>query len=112
MRYPNLVPDTVCRTPIRLVIEQEGLSEEGEPLTALEADLKCNWQDGAATILTAEQKYVRITGRAYFNGDICPDLPVISSGYGIILGTRRQICDGIKARNPDGTVNYTEVRFQ
>lgn len=112
MRYPHLVPAGVCKTPIRIVIEQEGLSEEGEPLTAFEQELKCNWQDGAKTILTAEQKYVRITGRAYFDGDICPDLPVISSGYGIIFGSIRRICDGIKARNPDGSVNYTEVRFQ
>lgn len=112
MKYPHLVPASVCKTPIRIVIEQEGLSEEGEPLTAFDQELKCNWQDGASTILTAEQKYVRITGKALFDGDICPDLPVISSGYGIIFGARRRICDGIKARNPDGSVNYTEVRFQ
>ena len=112
MRYPSLVPDSVCRTPIRIVIEEEGLDENGAPIEAFAADLNCNWQEGAKTILTSEQKYVRITGRAYFNGDICPDIPVISSGYGIILGRRRFICEGIKARNPDGTVNYTEVRFQ
>lgn len=112
MRYPKLVPDSVCKTPIRIVVEREGLSEEGEPLAAYEKTLKCNWQDSAKTVLTGEQKYVRITGTAYFNGDICPELPVISSGYGIIFGVRREICDGIKARNPDGSVNYTEVRFR
>lgn len=112
MKYPSLVPDRVCQTPIRLVIEREGLTETGAPIKALDLTKKCNWQDGAKTILTGEQKYVRITGVAYFNGDICPELPVISGGYGVIFGVKRQICDGIKARNPDGTVNYTEVRFQ
>lgn len=112
MKYPNLVPDSVCRTPIRIVIDRDELNEDGDPVQAFDAELKCNWQDGAKTILTGEQKYIRITGKALFNGDICPDLPVIASGYGIIFGERRNICDGIKARNPDGTVNYTELRFQ
>lgn len=112
MKYPNLVPDSACRTPIRIVIDRDELNEDGDPVQAFDAELKCNWQDGAKTILTGEQKYIRITGKALFNGDICPDMPVIASGYGIIFGERRNICDGIKARNPDGTVNYTELRFQ
>lgn len=112
MKYPNLVQEKACRTPIRLVVYGDGLNEDGDPVPVFDELLKCNWQDSAKTILTREQKYVRITGKALFTGDICPELPVIASGYGIILGVRREICDGIKARNPDGTVNYTEVRFQ
>lgn len=112
MRYPNLVPDSICKTPIRIVIDRDELDRFGDPVPAFDEELKCNWQDGAKTILTSEQKYIRITGKALFNGDICPDMPVISSGYGIIFDERRIICDGIKARNPDGTVNYTEVRFK
>ena len=112
MRYPSLVPDTVCQTPIRLVIEQEGLDQDGAPIEALDYSGTCNWQDGGKVELTGEQKYIRITGRAYFNGDICPGLPVISGGYGVVFGERREIAEGVKARNPDGTVNYTEVRFR
>lgn len=112
MRYPSLVPDAVCKTPIRLVVEQECLDEDGAPIEAFSFDGVCNWQDGGKVELTSEQKYVRITGRAYFPGDICPDVPVISSGYGVIFGERRQIAEGVKARNPDGTVNYTEVKFR
>ena len=112
MKYPNLAPDRVCRTPIRIVLDRDELDRFGDPVAAFDEELMCNWQDGAKTILTSEQKYIRITGKALFNGDICPELPVIASGYGIIFGERRNICDGIKARNPDGTVNYTEVRFQ
>lgn len=112
MKYPPLVPNAMCKTPIQLVIEREGLDEDGAPIEAFSADLKCNWQDGGRVELTAEQKYVRITGRAYFNGDICPDVPLIASGYGVIFGERRVIAEGIKARNPDGSVNYTEVRFK
>lgn len=112
MKYPSLIPDAVCKTPIQLTIEQEGLDEDGAPIEAFSFSSLCNWQDGGKVELTAEQKYVRITGRAYFPGDICPGIPVISSGYGIIFGARREIAEGVKARNPDGTVNYTEVKFR
>lgn len=70
---------------------------------------KCNYQDKAKTVWSAEKKAVQITGTALFPGDICPDLPVISGGDAIIFGVKRQIVQGTKARNPDGTVNFTEV---
>ena len=111
MRFPALVPPGVCTTPIRLVLTCEELTEDGAPAAAMEYEGFCNWQDGGQTELTPEQKYVRIRGRAYFPGDICPDLPEITGGYGVIFGEKRAIAAGIKARNPDGTVNFTEVKF-
>lgn len=112
MKWPELVPERICRTPIRIVIEREGLDEDGAPLTDLDIELKCCWQDSAKVVLTGEQKYTRLTGRAFFHGDIAPGMAVISGGYGVIFGERRPIAEGVKARNPDGTVNYTEVRFR
>lgn len=111
MRFPQLVPRGVCTTPIRLVLIREELTEDGAPAEAFTFEGFCNWQDGGRTELTPEQKYVRIRGRAYFSGDICPGLPEITGGYGVIFGEKRDIAAGVKARNPDGTVNYTEVRF-
>lgn len=70
---------------------------------------QCNYQDKAKTVLTTEKKLIEITGTALFPGDICPDLPVISGGSAVIFGGKRRILEGRKARNPDGTVNYTEV---
>jgi len=52
---------------------------------------------------------VEITGSALFPGDICPELPVISGGTAAVFGADRRVLEGRKARNPDGTVNYTEV---
>lgn len=109
MRYPCLVPKRLCKTDIRLEIDQEGLNEYGEPLKQVVFEGKCNYQDKAKTILTAEKKLVDITGCAMFPGDICPELPVISGGSAIVFGAKRRIQQGTKARNMDGTVNYTEV---
>ena len=60
-------------------------------------------------MLTAEKKMVQITGTALFPGDICPGLAVISGGSVELFGVKRRIEQGTKARNPDGSVNYTEV---
>lgn len=109
MTYPSLVLSQFCTTEITLELEQEGLNEYGEPLEPVAYSGKCNYQDKAKTVLTAEKKLVQITGSALFPGDICPELPVISGGKAVIFGVERRILQGTKARNPDGTVNYTEV---
>ncbi len=111
MRYPCLVQERYCTTPIHVCLTQEGLSEDGAPLTAFEGDLRCNYQDSAKTVLTAEQKLVQLSGVALFPGDICPELAAISGGTVTVHGEERQVFQGTKARNPDGTVNYTELRL-
>lgn len=111
MKYPQLVPDWVCTTPIHLKVGAEELTEQGEPQTLFEADLMCNWQDSGRVTLTTEQRTVDISGRAYFNGDICPDVPNITCGSAEIFGETREILQGFKRRNPDGTVNHTEIQF-
>lgn len=111
MKYPCLVPKRLCKTDIYVHIEQEGLTEDGGPLLAFEAELKCNYQDTAKTVLTAEGKQVQLSGVAMMPGDIAPELPVLSSGTVSVFGAERTIFQGVKARNPDGTVNYTELRL-
>lgn len=109
MKYPCLVPKQLCRTDISLSFDREGLNVYGEPLEPVDYSGKCNYQDKARTILTAEKKLVQVTGSALFPGDICPELPVISGGSAAVFGAGHRIVEGRKARNPDGTVNYTEV---
>lgn len=109
MIYPCLVPKQLCKTDIKLEIELEGRNEYGEPFAPVQYEGKCNYQDCAKRILTDKKDLVEITGKALFPGDICPDLSVISSGTAVVYGVKRRIQQGRKARNPDGTVNYTEV---
>ena len=109
MKYPCLIPTKLCKTPIRIQIDQEGSNEYGEPLLTVTYSGNCNYQDKAKTVLTAEKKLIQITGTALFPGDICPKLPVMSGGEATVCGVKRRIVEARKARNPDGTVNYTEV---
>ncbi len=106
MRYPCLVDKRMCKTPISGEIDREGYGNFGEPLEPVSFSGMCNYQDKAKTVLTAEKKLVEVTGSAYLPGDICPELPAISGGTATVFGVDRRIAVGIKARNPDGTVNY------
>lgn len=112
MKYPELVPDWVCTTPISLVIEGEGLDEDGAPSIAFEGELLCNWQDGGRVLFTEREKLIEVSGRAYFNGDVVPNLSNIVAGTATVFGELREIKRGYKRRNPDGTVNYTEIQFK
>lgn len=109
MRYPCLVPKRLCKTGIRVRLESEGLTSLGEPERVLELDLTCNFQDKAKTILTAEKKLVQITGTAVFPGDIAPSMPSLGGGTVTVFGEERRIEQGMKVRNPDGTVNHSRL---
>lgn len=111
MKYPCLVPVRMCKTPISITIQGENITEDGAPETVKSLKLNCNYQDGGRKVFTREQKHVYVSGVALFTGDIAPDIPNITAGYALIHGERRDIIEGFKARNPDGSVNYTEVRF-
>lgn len=80
-----------------------------EPERVLDLDLLCNFQDKAKTIFTAEKKLAQITGTAMFPGDIAPSFPTLSGGTVTVFGEERRIEQGMKARNPDGTVNFCQL---
>ena len=109
MKYPCLVPRWLCKVPVHIHLESEELNNLGEPKNTAYLDLVCNFQDKAKTILTAEKKLVQITGTALFPGDIAPDFPTLSGGSITIFGEERRIEQGMKARNPDGTVNFCQL---
>ena len=111
MKYPCLVDKRFCKTAIHVEMDQEEVDVYGHPLPSFIYDGNCNYQDKAKTILTAEKKLIEVTGTALFPGDIAPDLPVISGGSVTVFGVERRIAQGTKARNPDGTVNYTELEL-
>lgn len=109
MKYPCLIPKSMCKTDIEVVIEQEGVDKYGDPLPAFSWSGKCNYQDKGKTVLTADKRLIQLSGCVLIPGDIAPGLPAITSGDIIVFGETRTIYEGTKARNPDGTVNYTRL---
>lgn len=109
MKFPSLIIRQFCKTPVTVKIYSEGLDENGAPIVVYNGEHLCNYQDKAKTIMTAEKKIVQVNGVILIPDDIVPDVPNISSGEVIINGMKRDIVQGIKNRNPDGTVNFTEL---
>jgi hypothetical protein len=83
--------------------------KDGAPEVAATFTRFCNYQDTAQRVYTSDKHYIQLTGKALFNGDIFPGLPVIADGQAEIFGEPRRIFRGTKARNPDGSVNYTQI---
>ena len=109
MKYPSLVPDSVCKTPISLTLYADELDENGAPIVAAAYEGHCNYQDSAQRIYSDDKHTIQLSGKALLNGDICPALPAIADGEAVIFGEKRKIYRGTKARNPDGSVNYTQL---
>ena len=112
MIYPSLVRKKDCKTDIHVILYGENTTENGAPEIVLDKNLKCNYQDSAKRVLTTEKVIIQINGVALFYEYFAPDIPVISSGKVTIFGETREIYQGTKARNPDGTVNYIKLEIQ
>ena len=109
MRFPCLIDKRFCKTPISVEIEQEGIDKYSEPLPSTNWSGMCNYQDKGKTVRTAEKKLIQLSGCALIPGDIAPDLPTLSGGTLTVNKVARRIYEGVKVRNPDGTVNYTRL---
>jgi hypothetical protein len=127
VKFPSLVKKQFCKTPVEVTIYGEGITEDGSPVTAFECknlypsenlypsnlryggNAVCNVQSKAKTVYTKEQKIVQVSAVLLFDGDIAPDSPTLSGGFVILDGVKRNIVQGTKHRNPDGTVNFTEL---
>ncbi|MEE0060410.1 MAG: hypothetical protein UE295_06260 [Acutalibacteraceae bacterium] len=111
MKYPSLINKAFCKTDIEITLHQEGLTEDGEPATAFKGSFKCNYQEGAKAVYTADKKQVKLNGIAYIPNDIAPNLPTLSGGIAVVYGVQRTIHTATKARNPDGSVNYCKLEL-
>ncbi len=110
MKYPQLVPKRICITPIT-VYRESGLNRDGSPKQTAVFSGKCFYSEKTKQKITADKQIITLSGEALFNGDIAPDTDVISGEVVVLTGTRRKIYASEKAKNPDGTVNYTRLEL-
>ena len=108
MKYPQLVPDQVCTTPIT-VYREGGLNRDGSPKRTAIFEGKCNYSEKTYLRMTADKQLVTLNATALFNGDIAPDTDIIEGDVEVLSSIHRHIYASQKCRNPDGTVNYTRL---
>ena len=111
MYYPCLIPDWALNATATVSIASEGVNEDGEIIPEFTIERKCNLQLKNEQKLDSKKQSVSLTGKAYFQGDICPDIRTIKGGSLVCNGVTYGIHAGSKALNFDGTVNYTELEL-
>lgn len=112
MVWPKLVPPALCTVPAKVIIMTGGTDEDGAPIPALEVEAWCNFQSSAKIVLNADKREVQLSGVCLFDGDLAPELPELTSGTVEVVGGVYKLFRGTKARNPDGTVNYTRLELE
>ena len=109
--FPCLIPEWALNATVKVLIASEGVSEDGEFILQLELEAKCNLQLKNEQKLDSKKQSVSLTGKAYFIGDIAPDIRTIKGGSLIHNDVSYSIHAGSKALNFDGTVNYTVLEL-
>lgn len=110
MKYPELVPDRVCNIPVK-IFRTDGLNRDGSPKKTSIFEGKCFYSEKTKQKITAEKQLITLSGEMLFNGDIAPDMDNIEGEAEILSSIHRKIYASEKARNPDGTVNYTRLEL-
>lgn len=100
-------PDQLLVTDYSLTLNQEGISEDGEPISAFTNEGKCIFSEKAKRIIDTDGKQITLLGRVIVKGDIAPTLKSISDGVITINEREYEIHAGYRPRNPDGTINHT-----
>ena len=100
-------PRWLLTTKYSIMLHNEGISEDGEPLQALSKEGMCIFSEKAKRVIDGEGKQVSLIGKVIVEGDIAPSLKTISDGVITINGGSYHIYQGYRPRNPDGTVHHT-----
>lgn len=110
MKFPQLVPDRICKTTVR-IYRTDGINRDGSPKKTVIFEGKCFYSEKTKQKITADKQLVTLSGEMLFNGDISPDKDITEGEAALLSGIRRKIYASEKARNPDGTVNYTRLEL-
>lgn len=100
-------PDFLLTTDYQITLNQNGISEDGEPISAFAGSGKCIFSEKAKRIIDSEGKQITLLGKVIVKGDIAPDLKNVSDGAITINGHSYEIWAGYRPRNPDGTIHHT-----
>ena len=105
-------PDFLCVTPCEIKLNEPHISEDGEPMTAAAIKTSCIYSERRKRLYDKDGKYTELVGKVIVKGDIAPKMREISSGTVAVRGREMTIYSGIRAKNPDGTVNHTEFELK
>lgn len=106
MVYPKLILPNFCNAEVVVNIT-DGYDDEGNPKVINILELKCNYTETVKNIRTDEGYKKQSIGRFLFDGNVYSQEAY--TGFIVFNDTEREIISVFKGRNPDTTVNYTEI---
>ena len=105
-------PDQLLVIDYSLELNQEGISEDGEPMSAFTGNGKCIFSEKSKRVIDNDGKEIVLLGKVIVKGDVAPSLKSISDGTITINGCSYEIHTGYRPRNPDGTIHHTEFEVK
>lgn len=111
MKYPQLVPDWVCTTPVTVFLTEEN-NEQGEETVKTEIAVNCNMAVTVKNIKEGDRYIQKAVTSLYFNGPLADNDSDLKGWVELTKGEKRNIVSGVLARNPDTTVNYTKLELE
>ena len=105
-------PDFLLNTDYSLILNEEGVTEDGAPKEKFETNGKCIFSEKAQRIIDTEGKQITLLGKVIIKGDIAPSLKNVSDGVITINGYNYEIHSGYRPRNPNGTIHHTEFEIK
>lgn len=112
MRFPKLVAPMAQSMAVEVIADADGIDEDGAPIEGARWSGLGNYQDHITETFGGKQVETEVRAHVYIDGDAFPDLAVIAGGTVRALGETREIVKGQKARNIDGTVNFTKLELK
>lgn len=105
-------PRWLLNTDYSIVLNEDGVSEDGGPIEAFKGSGKCIFSEKAKRIIDKDGKEVTLVGKVIVLGDIAPSLKCVSDGVITINGCSYEIHTGARPRNPDGTIHSTQFEVK
>ena len=105
-KFPK-IPNAIFNQQWEISIDQEGISEDGEPLTESTVTASVYYSSKAHQIMNAEKQIIRLEGALIALGDIFPDMSNISTGTAKKGDKIHKIYKCERPLNPDGSVYAT-----
>lgn len=105
-------PNWLLNTNYSIVLHDEGISEDGEPIDVFKTSGKCIFSEKAKRIIDSEGKEITLLGKVIVKGDIAPSLKSVSDGVITINGCSYEIHSASRPRNPNGTIHSTQFEVK
>ncbi len=105
-KLPKL-PKKIFNQEWAISINQEGISEDGEPVAAITVTARCWYNGKARQVVNAEKQIIRLEGTLIALGDLFPEMQIVASGTAQKGDNKYKIYRCERPLNPDGTVYAT-----